>query len=157
MIVYHGSYCKIERPLLSFSREKLDFGKGFYLTPIREQAERWCRRFTRLNKEAILNVYELEDEVDARVKNFSSYDEEWLDYIFACRNGEDIYKQYDIVIGGVANDNVFATLDAYFAGYMDKEMALKKLKYEKPNQQICILDQVILERYLSFKEAIVLK
>lgn len=53
MIVYHGSYCKIERPLLSFSREKLDFGKGFYLTPIREQAERWCRRFARLNKEAI--------------------------------------------------------------------------------------------------------
>ena len=36
MIVYHGSYCRVERPELTFSREKLDFGKGFYITPIRE-------------------------------------------------------------------------------------------------------------------------
>ncbi|RGY94107.1 DUF3990 domain-containing protein [Parabacteroides sp. AM58-2XD] len=41
MIVYHGSYCRVKRPELTFSREKLDFGKGFYITPIREQAERW--------------------------------------------------------------------------------------------------------------------
>lgn len=40
MIVYHGSYCRVERPELTFSRKKLDFGKGFYITPIREQAER---------------------------------------------------------------------------------------------------------------------
>ena len=61
MIVYHGSYCRVERPELTFSREKLDFGKGFYITPIREQAERWSKRFLRARKAAILNVYELDE------------------------------------------------------------------------------------------------
>ena len=57
MIVYHGSYCRVERPELTFSREKLDFGKGFYITPIREQAERWSKRFLRARKAAILSTY----------------------------------------------------------------------------------------------------
>lgn len=63
MIVYHGSYCRVERPELTFSREKLDFGKGFYITPIREQAERWSKRFLRARKAAILNVYELDENL----------------------------------------------------------------------------------------------
>ena len=54
----------------------------------------------------------------------------------------------------MANDNVFATLDAYFSGYMSKDFALDRLKYEKPNHQICILNDAILEQYLVFKEAI---
>lgn len=158
MIVYHGSYCKVDKPQLSFAREKLDFGKGFYITPIREQAERWGRRFFRAKKTAILNRYELNENklksAGFKVKEFTTYNEEWLDFIFACRKGETIYQQYDMIIGGVANDNVFATLDAYFSGYMTKEIALERLKYEKPNHQICILNPIILEQYLIFKEAI---
>lgn len=157
MIVYHGSYCRIEVPDLSFSREKLDFGKGFYVTPMQVQAERWSKRFLRMGKEAILNVYELDDSVlessDFQVKQFASYNEEWLDYIFACRKGETVYLQYDVT-GGVANDNIFATLDSFFAGYMSKEMALEKLKFEKPNHQICIVNQEVLNDYLLFKESI---
>ncbi|WP_305257564.1 DUF3990 domain-containing protein [Parabacteroides goldsteinii] len=158
MIVYHGSYCSVERPELTFSWEKLDFGKGFYITPIREQAERWSKRFLRARKAAILNVYELDENLlkssGFKVKTFTAYDEEWLDFIFTCRKGETIYLQYDVIIGGVANDNVFATLDAYFSGYMSKDIALDRLKYEKPNHQICILNDAILEQYLVFKEAI---
>ena len=94
------------------------------------------------------------DTAQLRVKTFSEYNEEWLDYIFACRQGRDIYKQYDIVTGGIANDKIFATIDSYFAGYMSKEMALDKLKFEKPNYQICILNQEVLDTYLHFKETI---
>ncbi len=76
MIVYHGSYCTVDKPELTFSREKLDFGKGFYITPIREQAERWSKRFLRARKTAILNVYELNESLlkssDYRVKTFTS-------------------------------------------------------------------------------------
>lgn len=89
-----------------------------------------------------------------RIKTFTEYNEEWLDYIFACRQGKDMYKQYDVVTGGIANDKIFATIDSYFSGYMSKEMALEKLKFEKPNHQICILTQEALNMYLHFKEAI---
>lgn len=161
MIVFHGSYCQITAADLTFSREKLDFGKGFYVTPIQNQAERWSKRFLRIGKEAVLNIYELDDTIlksfDFNIKQFETYDEEWLDFIFACRKGDTIYLQYDIVTGGVANDNIFATLDAYFAGYMSKDMALDKLKFEKPNHQICILNQKILNDYLTFAESINLK
>ena len=161
MIVFHGSYCAIEHPDLSYSRDKLDFGKGFYLTPIRGQAERWCSRYARIGRNAILNVYEFSEEIylDAavNVKSFTSYSEEWLDYVFDCRLGKDTYKQYDIVTGGIADDKIFATLDSYFAGYMSKEKALERLAFEKPNHQICILNQTVLDKCLFFKEAITIE
>lgn len=40
MVVYHASYTIVEHPDVPFSRDSLDFGKGFYLTTIREQAVR---------------------------------------------------------------------------------------------------------------------
>ncbi|MBQ8866973.1 MAG: DUF3990 domain-containing protein [Bacteroidaceae bacterium] len=158
MVVFHGSYCEIEHPDISFSRDKLDFGRGFYLTPLKEQAERWCTRYIRIGKSGYVNVYELDEAIfcsaNLKIKNFAEYNEEWLDYIFACRQGKEVYQQYDVVTGGIANDKIFATIDSYFAGYMSKEMALDKLKYEKPNHQICILDQEALDMYLHFKESI---
>ena len=158
MLVYHGSYCIIENPDITFSREKVDFGKGFYVTPLKSQAERWCEKFIRKGQTAYLNVYEFDEsalnDTLIRLKKFTSYDSEWLDYVFACRKGENIYKQYDIVIGGIANDRIFATIDAYFSGYMSKEMALDKLRFERPNAQICILSQDVLQRILKFKESI---
>lgn len=158
MLVYHGSYCIIENPDITFSREKVDFGKGFYVTPLKSQAERWCEKFIRKSQTAYLNVYEFDESALngtlIRLKKFTSYDSEWLDYVFACRKGENIYKQYDIVIGGIANDRIFATIDAYFSGYMSKEMALDKLRFEQPNAQICILSQDVLQRILKFKESI---
>ncbi|MDB0440231.1 hypothetical protein C4R89_11860 [Clostridioides difficile] len=38
MIVYHGSYCVVKMPSITFSRDSLDFGKGFYVTSIKTQA-----------------------------------------------------------------------------------------------------------------------
>lgn len=42
MILYHGSYLEIVKPDLKHSRDNVDFGRGFYTTPIYEQAEKWC-------------------------------------------------------------------------------------------------------------------
>lgn len=157
MIVYHGSYCVICRPDIAFSREKLDFGKGFYVTAIRSQAERWCERFKRRNMPAYLNAYVFDESIldsdQLLVKKFESYNSEWLDYVAECRKGNLAYQQYDIVIGGVANDKIFATIDAFFSGYMSKEAALDKLKYEQPNQQICFLNQTVINQSISFFKA----
>lgn len=42
MRLYHASTSIIEKPDVLHSRDKLDFGKGFYLTTIREQAVRYA-------------------------------------------------------------------------------------------------------------------
>jgi predicted RNA-binding protein YlxR (DUF448 family) len=39
MKVYHGSYTQINEIDLSFSQAGKDFGRGFYVTNIRSQAE----------------------------------------------------------------------------------------------------------------------
>lgn len=44
MIVFHGSTEVVEKPDIRHSYRRLDFGIGFYVTTIREQAERWARR-----------------------------------------------------------------------------------------------------------------
>lgn len=38
MILYHGSYLEIQTPDLVHSRDNVDFGRGFYTTPLYEQA-----------------------------------------------------------------------------------------------------------------------
>lgn len=50
MRVYHGSYCIVDKPDISFSRDSLDFGKGFYVTNIEKQAISWTDRFKKRGK-----------------------------------------------------------------------------------------------------------
>ena len=66
---------------------------------------------------------------------FESYSEEWLDFILNCRRESD-NTDYDLVIGGVANDKVFNTVELYFDGLIDKKEAISRLQYEKPNLQL---------------------
>ena len=154
MKLYHASTLRIEKPDVLHSRDKLDFGKGFYLTAFREQAVRYAERFTRRGKEAIINEYEMDEEAPGFIiKSFPSYNEEWLDYVAVCRKGEQPELVYDAVSGGVANDKVFNTVDLYFAGVITKEEALGRLKYETPNHQMCILNGLMLDRHLHFIKA----
>lgn len=154
MILYHGSNAKIEQPNILFSRLNVDFGKGFYTTPIMEQAQNWCQKFKRRGEDGILNQYLFEESVLDRLKvlRFSSYSEEWLDFILACRTFQDD-SNYDIVIGGVANDRVFNTIELYFDGLIDKKETLKRLKFEKPNLQICFRTQEVINNFLRFERS----
>ena len=86
---------------------------------------------------------------------FHKYDEAWLDFVTECRAGR-IVGDYDIVIGGIANDKVFRMIDLYFAGDIDKQEGLRRLIYEKPNNQICIRTQAVLDKCVIFKQSILL-
>lgn len=154
MIVYHGSYLKITEPDLSYSRANVDFGRGFYTTPLHEQAVKWCNKFKRRNKTGIVSHYNFDETAynTCKIMKFDSYSEEWLDFILTCRSGKDI-SDYDIVIGGVANDKVFNTVELYFDHLIDKNEALKRLRYEKPNLQICFRNQSIIDNYLHFERS----
>lgn len=147
MILYHGSYLEIVEPDLMHSRSNVDFGRGFYTTPIREQAEKWCGKFRRRGKDAVVSMYGFEESAysDLKVLKFDSYSEEWLDFIMACRNGKDNFD-YDIVVGGVANDKVFNTVELYLDHLIDQAEAIARLRYEKPNMQLCFRTEEALRR-----------
>lgn len=153
MLIYHASDTIVNTPDTIHSRTNLDFGKGFYATVIREQAERYAQRFILRNRKGILNVYEFTPTEALNIKSFDAYDSEWLDFVAACRMGEDVYKQYDVICGGIANDRVFNTLDLYFSNQMTKEEALKRLIFEKPNQQLCFTNQRAIDSCISFIES----
>lgn len=160
MKVFHGSTEVVEQPLVSVGRDNLDFGRGFYVTDLKEQAVSWASRPINSGKAKYLNVYDFDFDVvkhDFRVLTFSKYDSEWLNFVVGNRRGEELWKPYDVIIGGIANDRVFNTVELYGAGLITVEEALRRLVYHKPNNQICILNQDIADRYLKFIESIVIK
>ena len=154
MKVYHGSYAEIKAPDLAHSRKNVDLGRGFYVTPIYEQAEKWSRKFMRKNESGVVSLYDFNEQALSALKTlrFESYSESWLNFILTCRSGND-KSDYDLVIGGVANDKVFNTVELYFDGLIDKAEALKRLKFEKPNLQLCFRSEKALE-FLKFERSV---
>ena len=154
IIVYHGGTETIENPICKFGRKNLDFGQGFYVTNLREQAITWANNMARNRKmPAVLNRYRLDRETilqNARCKIFKAYDKEWLEFIVGNRTGQELAKDYDYVEGGVANDRVVDTVNLYIAGLMELSTALRELSKHQPNNQICILSQDLINKYLEY-------
>ncbi|MBO4729605.1 MAG: DUF3990 domain-containing protein [Spirochaetaceae bacterium] len=160
MKLYHSSTVIVDKPLVSFGRDNLDFGKGFYATNMKLQAEKWIQRFIMLGKNCYVNIYDYNDveaKSNYKYKNFPEYNEEWLDFILDCRSGSKIFQNYDIIEGGIANDKVFNTVELFFQHLIDKQTALTRLKYEKPNNQICFINQKVLDAVLHFESFYELK
>lgn len=155
MIVYHGTTKIIKTPDVFHSKKYLDFGVGFYLTTYEEQARKWViRKGMRQEKPALVNVYEMTEDLGKyRVLSFEKENEKWLEFVCACRKGETLNKDYDIIVGNVANDDVFKTVDMYFRGIWDKKKVLEELRYYQMNNQICIVNQDTLEQILEFQKA----
>lgn len=158
--LYHGSYIAVPSLLVGLGRKKVDFGQGFYLTNLHEQAKAWAETIAQRkgrNTKPIVSAYTLDyssvKNGEFRVKVFDSYNLEWLEYVIDCRRGGEMQKQYDIVEGGVANDNVIDTVEDYENGIITAEQALGQLRYKRVNHQICILNQEIIDKYLTFNNS----
>jgi hypothetical protein len=150
MKLYHSSNVIVELPDTKHSRLYLDFGRGFYLTSFHDQAVRYGLRFKRRGQPGWLNTYEFAcDDSSWKIKRFDSYDKQWLDFVAQCREGIDV-GNYDMIIGGIANDRVIITLDRYFTGEISQEEALGLLKFEKPNIQYCLRTNRMLQECLTF-------
>lgn len=155
MRLYHGSHTSVPAPLTGVGRRELDFGPGFYVTTLRNQAERWARRVCviRALDTPIISVYEFDETLlPANVQRlrFDSYDRQWLDFIVSSRRGEEPWKGYDIIEGGVANDQVIDTVEDYYAGRITAEQAIGQLCFAKPTHQMCISSQAIVDSCLHF-------
>ena len=138
MILYHGGSAIVENPDCAHSRKAVDFGPGFYVTSIYEQARSWAQRRLLRSGHASISRYDFDEssQKELKVLRFDSYSKDWLDFIVACRSESDT-TDYDLVIGGVANDKVFDTLEAFFDGFATKEQTIDKLRFESPNVQYC--------------------
>lgn len=138
-------------------RAQLDFGRGFYVTNIKEQACAWARRMSIIRpKEGIVNVYELDYNkaiANYRFQRFESYDMGWLQFIVANRKREIIDNPADMIEGGVANNRVIDTVEAYISGLMPMKTALGRLALHAPNNQLCICSQTLIYHCLSFKQS----
>ncbi len=154
VIVYHGGTEKVEFPVCKFGRRNLDFGQGFYVTDLRQQAVDWATQVAdRRNETPIINRYRLNRDAilgEARCKVFTAYDRDWLLFIVASRRGEPVADNYEYIEGGVANDRVVDTVNLYMAGLMDEDTALLRLSQHQPNNQMCLLSQELTDKYLIF-------
>lgn len=150
MIVYHGSVTEVITPDISFPRCNLDFGKGFYVTTIRSQAERWAKRKAlRLNGTPVVSIYDFSKTEFDRMKTFDETDSPWLEFVSNSRSGMET-EEYDIIGGPVADDDVFKTIDMYFQGIWTKEQVMNSLAFGTPSHQFCFKTQRSIERCLSF-------
>ena len=157
MTVYHGSVVEIKSPDLKRSKRFLDFGPAFYVTTFRVQAEHWARRkhSRALSSLApVVNVYELDDDLSAfSVLRFGGVDEAWLDFVCDCRDGNDVYSSYDVIIGRVADDDVFRTIQSYRQGDITKARAIELLRFARPNDQLALRTERIIAANLRFVES----
>lgn len=151
MRVYHGSVFEIKRPDVRLSRNNLDFGPAFYVTSFQDQAERWAvRKSLRKLDKAIVNEYEMSSLAGYRVKRFKAADSEWLHFVCASRNGAEVYKDYDVIIGNVADDEVMKCVRMYMRGIWDEDRTLAEMVYYKQNDQIAVLSQHVIDEAFRF-------
>lgn len=130
MTVYHGSYLEIKHPKIIRGRNTKDFGEGFYCTMIREQAERWSKRYDTPK----VNTYTVRLDTSLQILEFTEMTEEWLDFIIDCRNGKP--HGYDIVIGAMANDQIYNYIADYVDGVITREQFWALAKFKYPTHQI---------------------
>lgn len=144
MKVYHGSYAQIDSIDLSFCETGKDFGQGFYVTKLREQAEFWAKKKgSRKGNSGFVTEYDLDEfflESSDKIKvlHFENYNEKWLEFVVLNRRNKTKQQlhDYDIVEGPVADDKVTTEVDRYIEGIISKEQFLKDLTYN-PSHQIC--------------------
>lgn len=144
MRLYHGTNIEFEEIDLTKSLPYKDFGKGFYLTAIRQQAERMAERKSHRFGKAIILTYEVSDDVingfsDCKVKNFASPNEEWALFILSNRKRTfpPFIHDFDIVAGPVADDGVAYVLSRYEEGTLSLKEALAELTFTHLSNQYC--------------------
>ena len=140
MLVYHGSNVEVRKPSLLKSRKNTDFGRGFYTTTQKEQAEHWTSiKIDRAKKgRRIVSVFEIDDDLltnsELKIREFHGPDEAWLNFVVDCRKG--VEHDYDLVFGPVANDKVFTVVNLYESGVLDAPAAIAELKAYKTYNQL---------------------
>ena len=138
MMLYHGSTVEILLVDLDKSKPNKDFGRGFYLSADKIQAEAMAAyKAEQLDAIPVITAFEFDEallsDASLKVKIFTEYDEEWAGFIFTNRNNSSTIPvhDYDIVVGPIANDRVGLQIRKYVEHEIDLPTFIERLKYMK--------------------------
>ncbi len=159
--LYHGSNIIVENIDLEKCRKFKDFGQGFYLTTLLEQARlmaaRTASRYGGIAKVSVFNFDE-EKAPSLNIKEFKGVSEDWAQMIINNRNKNfsdfsnplsNHDNKYDIVIGPVANDDISRLFSLYVSGIIRIDQLATELEFKKLNNQYSFHTQKAVE-LLSF-------
>lgn len=151
MRLYHGTNVDFDLIDIEKSNPYKDFGKGFYLTDIKEQAERMALRKVKfLGGAPVIQVYDFDEAAllmdELKVMVFSEPSEEWAVFIHNNRNRAlDFHHDYDVVIGPIANDGVAYLLGRYEEGTITLPELVRGLDFKQLNNQYFLGTQKALD------------
>ena len=147
-VIYYGSYCTVDKPLIIKGKFNKDFGVGFYCTVLREQAIKWSLKYDT----KIINKYEYNENTSLNIKNFTMMTEEWLDFIIDCRSGKE--HNYDIVIGAMADDQIYNYINDLVDGNITRDAFWELAKFRYPTHQIVFCTEKSLEsiKFIGIEE-----
>ena len=135
MLVYHGTILEIKEPKIITTEIGRDFGFAFYTTDIKEQAERWAKRY---DTPCVTSYSILLDE-SLSILEFKTMTEEWLDFIVDCRGGKP--HNYDVVIGAMADDQIYNFISDFMEGVITREQFWVLARFKYPTHQIALCSE----------------
>jgi hypothetical protein len=150
MVLYHGSTVVVEFPRLIIPNRTLDFGEGFYTTENQTQAAEFASIVMKRRKTdtQVVSIYDYnmdQAQRDLEILQFSEPNEDWFDFVCQNRRGAYTGEVYDVVIGAVANDKVYATIGLFESGILSKEQAIESFKVNPLFDQVVLKTEVAIE------------
>ncbi|MDE6675695.1 MAG: DUF3990 domain-containing protein [Acetatifactor sp.] len=146
--LYHGSRSGIRGAIAPISRERCDFGKGFYMgTDISQPLTLICNHpdakiYTLSVTLTDLKLLEMEVGLDWAL--LVAYNRGKMESV----KGSPIYKRfanlgngYDMIIGYIANDRMFVVLDRFFNGDITDLALIHSLSALKIGKQYVALTE----------------
>jgi transcriptional regulator with XRE-family HTH domain len=165
-ILYHGSKSGIKGRIAPISREKCDFGAGFYMGTEPAQPLTLICDFEKAKfyivSILLKDLLTLEVPADLDWSMIVAYNRGKMERI----KGTDMYEKYrhlcenkDVIIGSIANDRMFYVLDNFFLGNITDLALIKSLsalqlgrQYVAVTQKGCDAVKIEKEVALSYLE-----
>jgi len=150
MILFHGSNTDIKSINLAMCRPYKDFGRGFYLTEIKDQALKMAKRVAKIyGGQPIVNIYEISDDfienMTLNIRRFADTpSEEWARFVMNNRSRSftkfsslecNLDNKYDIVIGPVADDDMAMLFRQYQNELITFENLMSGMTFRKTTNQ----------------------
>lgn len=149
LILYHGTCLEFEKVDLKYSKDKRDFGKGFYTTTSQEQAEKWAKsQAERSDGRPFVLIFTMQDWTKVKVKEFLKADKSWLEMVKQNRVNGGTNHIFDIVIGPVANDRTYPTVQRYLDGTYTADEAIRRLKTWIYENQVSFHTEIALSKLI---------